>query len=70
MIWSGINAGGLLESYWTGGKWLARIYEADSHDHRPMFKTYYNFIRDIPLNNGHYEDAAAEASHPDLRSSA
>lgn len=67
MIWAGINPGGLLESFWTGGPFLSRIYKDGSHDHRPMFKTYYNFVNDIPLNNGHYQDAAAVSSHPDLR---
>lgn len=67
MIWAGINSGGLLESYWTGGSFLSRIYKDGSHDHRPMFRAYYNFISNIPLNNGHYEDAAPVSSHPDLR---
>jgi hypothetical protein len=67
MIWAGINSGGLIESFWTGGRWISRFYEADSHDHRPMFRTYFNFIKDIPLNNGHYQEAAAAVSQPDLR---
>ncbi len=67
MIWAGINSGGLLESYWTGGSFLSRIYKDGSHDHRPMFRAYYNFISNIPLNNGHYEDAVPVSSHPDLR---
>jgi hypothetical protein len=67
MIWAGINPGGLIESFWTAGPFLSRFYADDSHDHRPMFRTYYNFVNSIPLNNGYYEDLAALSSHPDLR---
>jgi len=31
------------------------------------FLTYQNFMAGIPLNNGHYRDARATTSHPNLR---
>ena len=37
------------------------------YDHRPMFKTFYRFIKVVPLNNGEYEAAAASVSNPNLR---
>lgn len=52
-IWGGINGGGLIESYWYEN---VHIYGQDS-DHRHHYSAYYNFIKDIPLSNGHYEDA-------------
>lgn len=62
-IWGGINPGGLIESYWYANR---HIYFGNI-DHRPIYRTYYNFIRDIPLNNGHYADAQAAASNENLR---
>ena len=71
-IWAGINHGGLVEHFFAGGNFTRQIWSVGSggailHDHRPMFKTYYNFIKDIPLNNGNYEDAAATFSNSSIR---
>jgi hypothetical protein len=68
-IWGGINPGGLIESYWYDNK---HIYSLDRDgrfhfDLRAQFRGYYRFIRDVPLNNGKYVDAAAEATNSDLR---
>jgi len=62
-IWSGLNSGGLIESYWYANR---HIYFGDV-DHRPIYKTFDNFIKDIPLNNGHYQEAQAGVSNPNLR---
>ena len=70
-IWAGINHGGLMEHFFAGGNFTKQIYNIDKsgvhHDHRPMFKTFYNFIKDIPLNNGNYKDAAAISSNTNIR---
>lgn len=66
-IWASINAGGLIEMYWTGAPTQDQIYKAGAHDYRAMYKTFYNFIHDIPLNNGHYIDLDATASSPNVR---
>jgi hypothetical protein len=68
-IWGGINPGGLIESYWYEN---VHIYRQDDQggflfDHRGHYAAYYNFIRDIPLNNGHYKDAQATVSNEELR---
>jgi hypothetical protein len=68
-IWAGINPGGLIESYWYEN---THIYRPDNQggllfDHRGHYAAYYNFIRDIPLNNGHYQDAQPTVSNEDLR---
>ena len=34
---------------------------------RPQFKAYYDFIHDIPLNNGFYRDAGATSTNSLLR---
>jgi len=70
-LWSGLNAGGVIESYWNGGGGMKHIYNIDRfgnvhHDHRPVFKTFHNFISRIPLNNGFYRDAEPAAA-PGLR---
>jgi hypothetical protein len=62
LIWGGINPTGLIEHYWYASK---HIYNAT--DLRYQFKNYYEFIKDIPLNNGNYVDAAVTVSNPDIR---
>jgi len=67
LIWGGINSGGLIESYWIGAPTQDHIYKNGSHNHRSEFKPYYNFIKDIPLNNGNYEDLAVSSNNNDIR---
>jgi hypothetical protein len=61
-VWGGINPGGLIESYWYENySDLGHIYSYSHNppfDFRPQFGYYYNFIKDVPLNNGYYMDAA------------
>ena len=66
-IWAGLNPGGVIESYWVGAPIQSQIYKAGFHDHRPMFKAFHNFISNISLNNGHYQDAVAITSNDNLR---
>lgn len=70
-IWAGINSGGLIEHIFVGGSFTEQIYRQDGStvvfDHRPEFKNYYLFIKDIPLNNGKYQDVDAQVSNPQLR---
>lgn len=68
-IWGGINPGGLIESYWYENFHIYRQRANGSYifDHRNEYGAYANFIRDIPLNNGHYQDAAAQVSQSGLR---
>jgi hypothetical protein len=68
-IWGGINPGGLIESYWYENY---HIYREGSQggflfDHRGHYAAYHNFIHDISLNSGHYQDARATVSNEDLR---
>jgi hypothetical protein len=64
-IWGGINSGGLIESYWYEQEHIYR--RQDGIDLRYQFKSYFDFVKNIPLNSGNYEDAAASPSHPKLR---
>jgi hypothetical protein len=68
-LWAGINAGGMIEAYWyeTYHIYNRRPNGGYLFDHRPQFGVFYNFIRDIPLNNGLYQDAQASPSSPRLR---
>jgi hypothetical protein len=68
-IWGGINAGGMLESYWYEN---VHIYDQNrdgtyDFDHRPHYGVFYNFIKDVPLNNGNYQDAEAVVSNDGIR---
>lgn len=59
-VWAQINAGGLIECYWYDVPHIhQQIYSGDTYDYRPVYNPYYNFIKDIPLNNGKYQDAQA-----------
>jgi len=62
LIWGGINPTGLIENYWYAEE---HIY--NTVDLRYQYKNYYTFIKDIPLNNGHYVDTSAIVSNPKLR---
>ncbi len=62
LLWGGINPTGLIENYW-----YARDHIYKTVDLRYHFKSYYTFIKDIPLNNGKYVDAAAVVSNNKLR---
>lgn len=68
-IWAGLNPGGLMEHYFAGlfGKHIYDLRGSSPHDHRPMFKPYYNFVKDIPLNNGRYVNADAIAADSNIR---
>ena len=59
LIWGGINSGGLIESYWYEDYNNQGHIYSDSFDLRPVFKSYYDFIKDIPLSNGNYVDITA-----------
>lgn len=65
-VWGGINHGGLIEHYFIGGETDDQIYSA-THDHRSQYGSYYNFIKDIPLANGAYQDAAASSTNTSIR---
>ena len=68
-VWAGINAGGLIESYWYENSHIYSQNENGSYafDHRSQYRTFYNFISDIPLSNGHYQAAQATVSNNNLR---
>lgn len=73
-IWGGINPGGLLEQYWYD---TSHIYKncrrqpsgstTCDFDHRDVYAPYYNFIKDVPLNNGAYQEAQAVVTNSNLR---
>ena len=58
-VWAQTDAGGLYEIYWWPHILMARKYT--------YAKAYQDFMRDIPLSNGHYVDAAAAVTNPVLR---
>ncbi len=67
LIWGGINSGGLIESYWYSNyEPIGHIY-TNAFDHRSEYGNYYRFIKEIPLNNGNYQDAAASVTNSNLR---
>ena len=68
-LWAGLNSGGLIESYWYANYHIYR-QQPDGKilfDHRDQFGAISHFLKDIPLNNGFYQDAQATATSPKLR---
>jgi len=61
-IWAQVNSGGMLEQYWCEHSEFDQT--PDPRDH---FLPYKHFIEDIPLNNGHYEDANTTVSDNQIR---
>lgn len=63
-LWAQLNPGGLIESYWwVEPHILYRRQGEIVYDHRSQYGNYYRFIKDLPLNNGFYQDVAASASN-------
>jgi len=68
-IWAGINPGGMIESYWYEKPHIVNIRPNGTtiFDHRPQFRPFYTFIKDIPLSNGFYQDVRAVSSNSEIR---
>lgn len=69
LLWAGLNSGGLIESYWYVQPHIYnKLPDGETiYDHRSHFRPFANFLQDLPLNNGYYQDAEALSSTPDLR---
>jgi hypothetical protein len=67
LVWAALDPGGLVELYW----WNENLERQPGPDGIPglheIYAPFAEFIRDIPLNNGLYQDAGATASNPQLR---
>ena len=59
-LWAALGAGGLYELYW----YTENIRQNDLYF---QYRAVRDFVDDIPLDNGRYEDAKAQASDPDVR---
>ena len=65
-LWASLDANAMIEEYW----WTENINEqpgpdgiAGLHD---VFSYFADFIENIPLNNGYYQDAEAIVSNPEM----
>lgn len=59
-LWGTLNPGGVYELYW----WTGNIERNDLYF---QFKALRDFMDNIPLHNGHYQNAEAHASEPTVR---
>lgn len=68
-LWGGLNAGGLIESYWYEQEHIFRQAPngAVLFDHRPHFRPYANFLQALNLNRGRYREAALAVNGAGLR---
>ncbi|MFB3903315.1 MAG: hypothetical protein ACE15E_07670 [Acidobacteriota bacterium] len=66
-LWSCLDPGALYEQYW----WKNNLRSQPGPDGQPglyeVYKSFFDFVRNLPVNNGRYADAAAAASDPGLR---
>jgi hypothetical protein len=63
-IWASLHPGTLYEVYWF---YREHILNPPQYDHQYHHHEFVNFLQDISLSNGHYQDLAADVSNPDLR---
>ncbi len=67
LTWASLDPGALTELYW----WKEKLDNQPGPDDQPglyeVYGYFRDFIQDIPLNNGHYQDAAAVVSDPSMR---
>jgi hypothetical protein len=54
LIWGGINSGGMYDLYW----WPDNVR---NHDLYYRYDPFRDFLDDIPLSSGYYEDSRAMA---------
>gem|GEM_PF-1002487 len=59
-VWGQINAGGMYDLFW----WATETIPTTIYSN---FLTYQNFMKGIPLNNGHYLELHAQTSNAQLR---
>jgi hypothetical protein len=59
-VWGQVNPGGMIDLFW----WSSDTIPENLYIH---YLTYRNFMEDIPLSNGYYQDAKALTSDPGLR---
>jgi hypothetical protein len=67
LVWSTVNAGGMYDLYW----WLQNVRQRPGPDGsganglHETFRAFRDFMADVPLNNGRYQNLGAVASRPD-----
>ena len=61
-IWGSINPFGLTDIWWH----VSQMYSG-SNDLRPLYKHYDDFMKNISLGNGKYQDALATATDTNIR---
>lgn len=68
LLWGQINPGGMYELLWWGSEMLQDNPKTGRNgDLFWQYKTYQEFMWDVPINNGNYRDAAAKTNNPNLR---
>jgi len=66
-LWSTLDPGALVELYWWGENRETQPGPDGQTGLHEIYGYFHNFISDIPLNNGSYQDAGASATDANLR---
>lgn len=64
-IWGLINPSGMYEHYWYSNEHI--VQPATGNDLRYHYEAYHDFMADIPLNNGNYQDVQAVVTNENIR---
>jgi hypothetical protein len=66
-LWSTLDPGALVEHYWWGENRETQTGPDGQIGLHEIYAYFANFIADIPLNNGNYQDALASMTDTNLR---
>lgn len=66
-LWSTVDPGALVELYWWGENRETQPGPDGSPGLHEIYRYFHDYIQNVPLNNGYYQDAGAIASSPALR---
>jgi hypothetical protein len=66
-LWSTVDPGALVELYWWGDNRETQPGPDGSAGLHEIYRYFHDFMQKIPLNNGSYQDANANASDSMLR---
>ena len=65
--WSQLDPGAMMELYWWGDNINAQPGPDGNPGLYEVYGYFHDFIKDIPINNGYYEDIDAQARDLNLR---
>jgi hypothetical protein len=66
-LWAGLDPGALYELYWWGANSAEQPGPDGKQGLYEIYRYFADFLHDIPLSNGNYQDVQASVDNPSLR---